>query len=185
MIRPLLLSSIPFYGAWKELRERPKRPDGLTALRSVFVGMVAALPLFLLPLFFIAPWNGRGESAWALGLVVLLGTIGLFRVRTARNRPLRIESTERLASSYRANFFIGVGHSVAPSVVAFIGTFFANKLWLYLVGLAFGFLGFALIAPTRADIERRQQQIAAQGSSLSLLEVLMAPPSRDQRDEAS
>jgi hypothetical protein len=73
---------------------------------------------------------------------------------------------------------------VAPSVVAFIGTFFANKLWLYLVGLAFGFLGFALIAPTRADIERRQQQIAAQGSSLSLLEALMAPPSRDSRDEA-
>jgi len=81
--------------------------------------------------------------------------------------------------------FIGIGCADSVALFGFVGIFIGGTIWLYLLGLAFALPGLALIGPTRADIERRQQQIAAQGSSLSLLEALMAPPSRDQRDEAS
>lgn len=176
---------IPIYGPWKLPRGGPDETDGLTGLRSIFVGLVSALFLFLVVLSFIAPWNGRGGAGWVLGLVLLLGAIGLARVRAARNRPLKIESRDKLVNSYRAIFFIGVAFAEMPALVAFVGVLFADKLWLYLVGLTFALLGLALIAPTRADIERRQQQIAAQGSSLSLLEALMAPQPRNSRDDAS
>lgn len=93
---------------------------------------------------------------FALPLFTLL--IGLrFLVQWARNRPLTVTSLETVAGSYKT---ILVTH----------------KLWVYLLGMAFGLAGLAQMAPTRGDIERRQQQIAAQGSPLSLLEALMAPP---------
>ena len=180
---PLLWNLVPVYGQWKLLREKPDQADGLTALRFIFIGLVVSLFLFLVVLSFIVPWNGSGDAKWLLPAIAVVAAIGLARVRAARNRPLKIESRERLAGSYRANRFLGVGYSEAPA--AFFGAVFVGKLWLYLVGLTSALVGLALIAPTRADIERRQQQIAAQGSSLSLLEALMSPPSQDSGGDPS
>jgi hypothetical protein len=180
LFRPEFRILIPIYGLWKFLHEKPDGTDGLTALRGLFVGLVSALFLFLFALSFIAPWNG-GKAGLVPWLVVLLGVVGLWRARAARNRPLRIESLENLAVSYRANFFLGIGAAEAPALFAVVGVLFlAAKLWIYVEGLAFAVVGLGLIAPTRADIERRQRQIQAKGSALSLLEALIAPPSRGQ-----
>lgn len=75
--------------------------------------------------------------------------------------------------------FIGIGRADSVALFGFVGIFIGGTFWLYLLGLAFALPGLALIAPTRSDIQQRQQQIAAQGSSLSLLEALMAQPSQD------
>ncbi|HEV8621350.1 MAG TPA: hypothetical protein VGR33_00445, partial [Actinomycetota bacterium] len=67
----------------------------------------------------------------------------------------------------------------SAALFGFVGVFIGGSFWLYLLGLAFALPGLALIAPTRADIERRQRQIEAQGSSLSLLDALIdIPPPR-------
>ena len=57
----------------------------------------------------------------------------------------------------------------------------AIRLWIYLVGLSFALAGFAIIAPTRANIERKQQKIQASGSPLSLGQALLdsTPPRRN------
>jgi len=54
--------------------------------------------------------------------------------------------------------------------------FLGGSLWIYLLGLAFGLVGLWLIAPTRIDIERRQREITAAGSPLSLLDALISVP---------
>ena len=172
LLRPGFRILIPIYGPWEFLHGT----DGLTALRGLFVGFASALFLFLFALSFITPWNG-GEAGLVPWLVVLLGVVGLWRVRAARDRPLRIDSLDILAVSYRANFFLGVGAAEAPALVAFVSVFFfAAKLWVYVEGLAFAVVGLGFIAPTHADVKRRQRQLEAQGSSLSLLEALIAAP---------
>jgi hypothetical protein len=57
------------------------------------------------------------------------------------------------------------------------GTFIAGSLWIYLVGLPFALVGFAIIGPTRTNIERRQQALRALSSPLSLGQALMNHPS--------
>jgi hypothetical protein len=86
-------------------------------------------------------------------------------------------TTQTLAASYRAVMFIGIGSANSAALFGFAGIFMGGNFWLYL--LAFALPGLALITPTRADIERRQRQIEAQGSSHSLLDTLIEiPPPR-------
>ena len=54
--------------------------------------------------------------------------------------------------------------------------FIGGSLWICLVGLAFALVGFWMIAPTRLDIERKQREITAAGSPLSLLDALTTVP---------
>lgn len=89
------------------------------------------------------------------------------------------KTPQTLAASYRGVMFIGIGFADSVALFGFAGIFIGGKFWLYFLGLAFALVGLALIAPTRADIERRQRQIEAQGSTLTLLEILMRPPTPD------
>jgi hypothetical protein len=73
-------------------------------------------------------------------------------------------------------FFIGVGVASAAALWGFVGVFLGGSLWIYLVGLAFGLVGLGMIAPARRDIERRQREITAAGSPLSLLDALISVP---------
>jgi hypothetical protein len=65
--------------------------------------------------------------------------------------------------------------------LGFVGVFLTDSLWVYVLGMGFGLLGLALLAPTRADITRRQQQIASLDSTKSLLEALVVPTEDDPR----
>jgi hypothetical protein len=73
-------------------------------------------------------------------------------------------------------FFIGVGVAEAAALWGFAGVFLGGSLWIYLVGLAFGLVGLWMIAPARSDIERRQREITAAGSPLSLRDALISVP---------
>jgi hypothetical protein len=63
-------------------------------------------------------------------------------------------------------------------LIGFVFLFIVDALWPLLVGIGFSTVGLALSAPTRGDIRRRQQQITAAGSLLSLEEALMASPAQ-------
>jgi hypothetical protein len=151
----------------------------LIALRAQFFYAVLPLFLFLAILPFAASSSGSGKVDWFTFLVAGCGVLSLVNIRWLRRRPLMTNTTQTLAASYRAVLFIGVGSANSAALFGFVGVFIGGSFWLYLLGLAFALPGLALIAPTRADIERRQREIEAQGSSLSLLDALIdIPPPR-------
>ena len=162
-------------GSLTRLKARPVRTNGLMLLRSVFLVLVAALLLLVVPLSFITPWDG-GDAGWVPWAVVVIGIISLAWVARIRRRPLPTTSPEALARHYRALFFIGVGAAADAALLGSVGLFLRGSLWIYLVGLAFGLVGLWMIAPTRSDIERRQREIIAAGSPLSLLDALISVP---------
>jgi O-antigen/teichoic acid export membrane protein len=141
----------------------------------VLLGLLVTLFLFLVPLSFVASWDG-GDEGWVPWAVIAIGIISLAWVARIRQRPLPTTSPEALARHYRALFFIGVCAAADAALLGFVGVFLGGSLWIYLVGLAFGLVGLWMIAPTRSDIERRQREIIAAGSPLSLLDALISVP---------
>lgn len=73
-----------------------------------------------------------------------------------------------LAESYRSNLLLGIALNQAPLLLSFLLCFITDELWPYLLDLPFYLIGMALIAPGRRNLNRRQKQISAQGSALSL-----------------
>jgi hypothetical protein len=157
------------------VRARRRETNGLIALRSVFISLVAALLFFVVAYGFITPWDG-GDERWVPWTVVAIGIGSLVYIARIRRRPLPTTSPEALARSYRALFFIGVGVGSAAALWGLAGVLLGGSLWIYLVGLAFGLVGLWMIAPTRSGIERRQREITAAGAPLSLLDPLISVP---------
>jgi O-antigen/teichoic acid export membrane protein len=174
-LRGLWWYAIPVVSYVMRVRARRRETNGLIVLRSVFLGLIAALLLFAVPLSFIAP-RDVGDEGWVPWAVVAIGIASLAGIARIRRRPIPTTSPEALARVYRALFFIGVGVASAAALWGFVGVFLGGSLWIYLVGLAFGLVGLWMIAPTRSDIERRQQEIIAAGSPLSLLDALISVP---------
>jgi F0F1-type ATP synthase membrane subunit c/vacuolar-type H+-ATPase subunit K len=172
-LRGLAWPLIPFVGLMK-LRRRTEA-NGLVALRTVFLSIVVALFLFLLSLSFLGRWDG-GDERWVPWTVVALGICSLAGMSWVRRRPLVTGSPEALASSYRTRFFMGIGVAESAALFGFAGVFIGCSLWIYLIGLVFALVGLWMIAPSRLDIERRQTEITAAGSPLSLLDALIAVP---------
>jgi hypothetical protein len=173
-LRGLWWFLIPIVNIKKMSGWRPEE-SVLVVLRTVVLGIVVSLFLFLWAMSFITPWDG-GDERWVPWAVVVIGIVSLAYIVRIRRRPLPTTSLEALARYYRALFFIEVGVSVAAALWGLAGVFLVGSLWIYLVGLAFGLVELWMIAPTRSDIERRQREITAAGSPLSLLGALTTIP---------
>jgi hypothetical protein len=174
-LRRLRWYPIPIVAEMMNVRAWHKERNGLIVLRSVFLGLLVTLFLFLVPLGFVAPWDG-GDERWVPWGVVVIGIVSLAWVARIRRRPLPTTSPEALARHYRALFFIGVSAAADAALLGFVGVFLGGSSWIYLIGLAFGLVGLWIIAPTRGDIERRQREVTAAGSPLSLLDALISVP---------
>jgi predicted cobalt transporter CbtA len=169
-------SFLPLAGFFIRRRWR-RRTDGLTLLRGTQASLVLSLSFFLAALSFVEPW-GRVRDRRVLAIVGVLGFASLAMVALMRRRPLPANPASSLAASYRAVFFIEIGYAESAALFGFAGALIAGSCWVYVLGLVFSLIGHAMTAPTRRDIERRQREIAATGSPLSLLDALMAPPAR-------
>jgi hypothetical protein len=156
------------------LRGRASPLDGLTALRIMFISILVIPFLYLFALAFIVPWDG-GDESWVPWVVTLVCAYALAFALWARQRPLNLTSSERLARSYRSNTFTRIGLAEAAVFAGLVGVFVSGSLWIYAVAMAFGLFGLSLAAPSVRDIQRRQEEIAARGSALSLVEALAAP----------
>jgi hypothetical protein len=171
-LRRFLTVMIPIIGPLRARRALSTKAEGLTAIRVIFLALVFAFLLFVYVLTFITPWDG-GDESWFLWAVIVVGAIALSLLSWARRRPLDVSTLRRLGATYRSNMFIGIGAAESAVATGLAGAFFGGSLWVYLVGLAFGLVGLSLAAPSVRDIERRQVEIAASGSTLSLVEALM------------
>ena len=169
-------------------KERRGGIDPLTAFRFIFVGLVFALLLWAWILLYIVEsgrWWSTDQGMWFLAVVLGLAAASLVYVQAIRARRLNVESPERLAASYRAATFIGIGVAQCSALIGFVGAFVMSTYWIYLVGLAFALTGLYLVGPTPREIARRQDQIAAQGSPLSLVQALMETPPPGWRTKRS
>jgi hypothetical protein len=161
-------SLIPIVG----LKYRAQRaPDGLTALRIVFVGLVAALPLFAVAFSYIV--EEPGPVGLAPHAVVAVGILSTFVIGIVERRALATNSLESLAASWRTRFFIRVGIAEIPALVGLGLTLPTDVLWIYLIGMVFSLIGYWRIAPSRRNLARDQEALRSAGSPLDLTEALM------------
>ena len=147
--------------------------DGLTALRIIFAALVGSGLLILGILIAITPDIGRIEIPLAV-VVIALGVFGSAAGHWATRRPLKADSPDTLALSYKSNFFVAYALNESPLLISFVLTFVTSELWPYLVELPLWLVGLGLMAPTNGNLAKRQQEITAQGSTLSLVDALRA-----------
>jgi FtsH-binding integral membrane protein len=152
-------------------RPREDELNGVMILRLLFLTMLLTPLLILLLLTLVV--DGVGEPSPALGLLMLvLGLAGLAGAFWTANHKLDVGSAQGLAVSYRKNFFLGFSLTEMPLLVSFVFALTRSELWPYLAGLALFFVGMTVIAPSRRNLERRQQTVQSQGSTLPLSHAL-------------
>ncbi len=100
-------------------------------------------------------------------------------VRYLASRPLTGVDGAAVAAQYVSIVFIQVGVAEAAALVGFVATFIEGWKVPYALGLAFAMAGFFELAPSKRNIERRQEQLDAQGVPVNLLRELMGPPTRN------
>jgi hypothetical protein len=173
-LRSIVRSAVPFVGLLSARRRRSRR-DPLTVMRSLILSEVASLFLFLIAFSFIAHWDG-GDEGWVPSGVIAVGGLAMIGIAWVRRRPVRGTTQASLVNVYRTQFFLSIGLAMIPALTSLAGVLITRSLWIYLIGLAFSLVGLAWIAPTRRDIERRQAELTASGSPLSLLDALLTTP---------
>jgi F0F1-type ATP synthase membrane subunit c/vacuolar-type H+-ATPase subunit K len=178
-LRRSALIHIPIVGLVLLRRSGGISGNGITALRAVYVGLVNAVWLMGFVLLFIVPrrqWFDLGRTNSFFWVVLGVGVTSVSYVQVIRGRPLNTSSPTALSASYRTQLFIGLGVSEAAALAGFVGSFLMGTWWIYLLGAILATIGFILIGPSRREIARRQEGIAAQGSSLSLGKALVEAP---------
>jgi hypothetical protein len=145
----------------------------LTALRIIFISTLVIPFLYLFALAFVVPWDG-GDESWVPWVVIAVGAYAVAFTLWVRRRPLDRSSPQRLARSYRTNEFIRIGLAEAAVFAGLVGAFVGGSLWIYMVAMAPGLFRLSLAAPSVRNIQRRQEEINARGSVLSLVEALAA-----------
>lgn len=167
----LFRALVPVWGA----RQLARETNGLRALRSLYSALVLA-PLILLG---VLAMLGPSQEVYPPGVVALgvaiVGVQSLLSRRFWSQRPLPTDSGSELLERYRALFFLQFAMADSPILAGFVGFFLGGRLWIYLLGFAFGLIGLLQMAPTRRNIQRRQAQLQATGSTLSLGRLLALP----------
>ena len=152
-----------------------KQTDGLLTLRGIYSSLFYAGFLILYVLSAIDPGMGRVSYPLAAG-VVFMGLAGIAAAHWSTRRPLNTGSSRHLAASYRESFFLGFALNEAPLMMSFVLVFIRDEMWPYLLALPFWVIGMVVLAPGKANLRRRQQQIMAQGSMLQLVPALRETP---------
>lgn len=145
----------------------------LARARIVFWSIVVGAVL-LLVLGLVMPGEAKEGFGWLTALAAGVGAIAATAAWWIRRRPLRADDEPGLARAYVARVMLGVAIAEVPVAVGFAGTLVADEPWPVLVGVGLGLAALSLVAPTSADVDRRQAQLADAGSTLSLRDALGA-----------
>lgn len=154
---------------------RNGRPDGLVALRFVFLAVCWGLVMIGVVVTLLVSSSdpaSEGVSAWTMAsIVVAVGVVGLVVVRFT---PVRLDCSDELAlaRSWRSRFFARTAASEASALVGFLGVVLTGEPVLYGLGLLFTMAGLAVSAPVRANLIRDQEALALQGCAVSLVPAL-------------
>jgi F0F1-type ATP synthase membrane subunit c/vacuolar-type H+-ATPase subunit K len=147
--------------------------DGLVALRSLFIAFATAL--VLVGVVVIVLWTTADlEAGFAGGPVaVAVGLTGLvLLVASTMVGRLDGSSEEALGESYRRRFFVRMGLSESAALLGFVGFVLTENPAVYPLGAAFSAVGFALLAPTAANLARDQEALRRYGSRHSIVQAV-------------
>lgn len=136
--------------------------------------IVVVAVLLLVVIGLLRPGTGHTGFGWLTALVAVVGLVAAVVCWWARRRPLRADDEPTLARSYVARLMLGVVVAEVPAIVGFAGTLVSDEPWPVLVGGGWALAALSLVAPTDADVERRQAELASEGSALSLRAALGA-----------
>jgi hypothetical protein len=163
----MLLTFIP----WPSRLRKSEPP--LVLLRTSFEATLVRIAMIAL----VVPWVAAGQhpaKSWFWILVVGSGLYALLVIVWIRSRPLKTETDTSVASTYFAFSLIGQAVAAIPALVGFVCLFVMGRSWPFWLGVMFTLIDLVLVAPTQRDVFRRQEQIWAKGSRLSLGQALTA-----------
>jgi hypothetical protein len=143
----------------------------LARARVVF-WTIAAGVVALIVLGFAIPAEPREGFGWLTAFVAIFGAVVAAIVHWIRRRPLRATDGPALARSYLGRVLLGAALAETPVAVGFAGTLVSGEPWPSLLGGGWGLAALSFVAPTDADLDRRQVELGGSGSSLSLREAL-------------
>jgi F0F1-type ATP synthase membrane subunit c/vacuolar-type H+-ATPase subunit K len=156
------------------LDRRDRSLDGLTELRRIYLRLVLALAFFVVAFGFIESSKDEGSAA-SVWIVAAVGLACLGGLRLLWARSLLTSSAHELAGSYRSTFFMGIGLAETPAICGMAVSFVGRGLRDVILGVSFGLVGFWMIRPSKGELGRRQAEITAAGSPLSLVAALRGP----------
>jgi hypothetical protein len=134
---------------------------------SIVVGVVA-----LIVLGFAIRGEARREFTWLTAFVAVFGAVVAVFVHWVRRRPLRATDPATLARSYVARVLLGAALAETPVAVGFAGTLVSGEPWPSLLGGGWGLAALSFVAPTDADLDRRQAELDGSGAAISLRDAL-------------
>ena len=143
----------------------------LARARLVF-WVIAVGVVLLVVLGFVMPGEAREGFGWLTLLVAVTGVTVAATDWWIRRRPLRGRDEPGLARAYVARVMLGVAVAEVPVAIGFAGTLVAGEPWAVLVGAGSSLAALSFVAPTSADVDRRQAELTATGSALSLRNAL-------------
>ncbi len=170
----LLRSLIPGY-LHLFVRGRGLGPDGLVALRAVWLSLTWAVVLMGIVVIVVVPDGQTSPSLPWPTLVPVAGAASWAAAGALARLRLDCMDSARLAASYRARFFLRLAVSEVAALLGFVGAFVASRWWLYWLGAAFTLTVFVRAAPTQERLAADQQALAAQGCPYDLVEALRRP----------
>jgi hypothetical protein len=164
--KALLLFVIPGFAT-----RLAKHGDALIRLRQVFVAFSVSLVLFQLALFGIGTTPGADENVQLAIGVLAIGGLQVLVATPMLNRYVALDCTDEgtLAGSYYTRFFARIALSQAAALFGFVGFFIANVWWVYPASLVWTAIGYARLAPTKANLEEDQRELTQRGCALSLV----------------
>lgn len=169
-------------GATFVWRRRWRRPgqNGLTGLRTLFLSFVIALAHIAAVVFILhgTKFSHRPiAGTYGAAAVAVLGAYGLLAPRLVE-RQTRLDCTDdrTLATTYVNRFFLRLAFSEAPALVGFVGFILTSNPAVYLIGVAFAYVGFNRLAPTARHLDQDQQRLSEAGCGRSLVRALATMP---------
>jgi len=146
---------------------------GIVRIRQYFLGFfVTKLYLTSVTRIVSRVQDIIDPPAWWWPVFISYSVVSLGLTLWSRSKPLDVNDESLLKKSYLASFMLGHSFALTPTMLGFVGTFIVGGMRSLLLGLGFSLLGFLVIAPTRASLKRRQDEVSRQGSTLSVLGTL-------------
>lgn len=165
-------------------RSDPDRPDGLIALRMVFLAICAGLLAVGVLVGLLAADADRADGSVGAGpAAAAIVAVGILSLLLVRFLPLRLDCRDELAlaRSWRGRFFARAASAELAALAGFIAYLLTGVPALYPLGLVFSALGLAYGGPFRATLVRDQEQLALQACAIALVPALRRAVTPDTR----